>query len=334
MMTKQTSLLAPGPQVEAAIRYDMSEQDYRAASGLSNSMLKDLEVSPLRFWFRHVNHNPPMEEPSPYLIFGEALHCAVLEPGAFTSRYVQELDQADYPNVLDTVPKIREWIKSKGKEAKGQLKADVKKCARLIDPNIQFWDDIEQAHIDANHGKEMLSKDFYTRVNGCAESLLSEPVVRELLKEGHPEVSVFARDPETGVLLKSRMDWVTPSGTIPDLKTFTQKRGASIEKSIGDAIFYEKYHRQGWFYKYVASLQKNAPDRLRYINIFVESDPPHDVRIKELKAGNIYWEIARAEMQGLIRLYADCLERFGDKPWRDEQAVEELTDEDVKQFAY
>jgi hypothetical protein len=72
---------------------------------------------------------------------------------------------------------------------------------------------------------------------------------------------------------------------------------------------------------------------------FVESDQPHEVRIRQLmpKVGgevNMYWEHARIEVRDLIRKYANCLVRFGGSPWRDQQEIQALTDEDVHQFAY
>ena len=72
---------------------------------------------------------------------------------------------------------------------------------------------------------------------------------------------------------------------------------------------------------------------------FVESDEPHEVRIKTLnpsngQGSNVYWEVAGANVRKLIRLYAQCVEKYGNKPWRDHQDAADLMDEDIPQLAY
>jgi hypothetical protein len=151
-----------------------------------------------------------------------------------------------------------------------------------------------------------------------------------------------ARDKETGVLLKARMDWVAPKRTL-DLKTFSATRGKSIDKCVTDAIFYECYYRQAYFYSLIRSMQEggsgNAQTAPEFVMVFVESDRPYEVRIRSLLpkcAGNVnlYWERARVECRSLIRVYADYSERFGAKPWRLEQDVEPLMDEEMPQLAW
>jgi len=170
-----------------------------------------------------------------------------------------------------------------------------------------------------------------------AQALTEEPALRSVLANGKGEVSMTARDPETGVLLKARLDWMAPDVTL-DLKTFTVKRDGSVDKSICDAIYYEGYHRQAYFYSFVRSLVTGETPK-DFLFSFVESDQPHETRIKRLtsKRGgslNLYWEMARQECRKLIRLYADCLAQYGDDPWRDKQEISTLADEDVRQFSY
>jgi hypothetical protein len=157
--------------------------------------------------------------------------------------------------------------------------------------------------------------------------------VQKVLRRGEPEASLFATCPETGVTLKCKLDWKTPDETW-DLKTFTAKRGVSVDKAVHDAMFYEGYLRQAWFYNYVRTLAQPGY-KGPFVFAFVESEPPHEVRIKKLvPGGDLYWIQAGIEVRGLIRLYADCVERWGEKPWREERSVEKLADEDIKQLAY
>lgn len=127
------------------------------------------------------------------------------------------------------------------------------------------------------------------------------------------------------------MDWVSPSCTL-DLKTFTQMRGRSIDDSVARAIYYEGYYRQAYFYTLLRSLSGSKVSK--FVFGFVESEQPHEVRIRQLAAkghgeAHAYWERARLEVQQCIRAYAYCQERFGSEPWRSEQEVELLRDEEL-----
>jgi|SRR6185503_6034854 len=311
----------------------MPASEYFAAPGLSQSAMKDLAVSPLRYWHLHVNPDRPPDEPTSEMQFGQALHCAVLEPREFSVRYCQALDRDDIEGCLETMEDIRGWLHDRGIKPKGTKKADVIRQAVEVNPDVPIFEMIRREHYARNSGKTMLTKAIWERVTRAADSLLSEPRVREILSEGQPEVCVFRKDEETGVLLKGRLDWVSPKMTV-DPKTFSQKRGKSIDKSIADAIFYEGYYLQAFFY----ALLRGWPLDWRgdHVMPFVESEEPHEVRIKVLRATtagqpNLYWERARLECRELIRLYAECASKFGfgKTPWRYAQEMDALMDEEL-----
>ena len=79
----------------------MTHQEYASMPGLTNSMLKDLAISPLRFWARWIDPGREAIEPSAEMQFGSAVHCAVLEPSEFTKRYAAEVAVPE--GCLDTV---------------------------------------------------------------------------------------------------------------------------------------------------------------------------------------------------------------------------------------
>jgi hypothetical protein len=324
---------------------DVTNEEHHAIRALSNSGMADLAVSTLRYWYHHVNPAPkPDDEETVSQRMGSALHCAVLESEqTFEERYACELDASVWPVCLDTIADIRGWITDKGHKPKGTAKADVTRQAldlmEAIGERVPILE-VEKARFFAqNKGKTILNVEEWERVAGMAQALLDEPSLKPILAKGCPEQTIVARDPETGVLLKSRLDWMHPKVTL-DLKTFTQRRGKSIDKSIHDAIVYERYYIAAYFYSYVRSLASNEPlDRAVFVEAFVESDQPHETRIKSFmpKTGgnvNMYWELARVEVRRMIRLYADCLKKYGDEPWRDKQEVSTLTDEDVKSLAW
>lgn len=325
---------------------DITNAEHHAIRALSNSGMKDLAVSPLRYWYRWINPapKPEAEEESAAQKMGSALHCAVLESEeTFESRYARALDPSDWPVCLDTIQEIRGYITDKGEKPKGTRKDEVigqaldlmKRIGEAV-PILQ----VEQARfLAANEGKTIMHPDEWERLAGMTLALSEEPALKPILRAGKPEVSMVARDPETGVLLKARLDWMAPGVTL-DLKTFTVKRGGSIDKAIHDAIYFEGYYKQAYFYDLVRRLATGeGQGRIDFVNAFVESDQPHETRIvKQVpKRGgslNMYWETARIEVRQMIRLYADCVAKFGDDPWRDKQEISTLADEDIRQLSY
>ncbi len=137
--------------------------------------------------------------PTPAMLAGSRLHSAVLEPELFTQTY-------------GVMPKcdLRTTV---GKETKAQWERD-------------------------NPGRTPISADEYSQSMFIADALHANSTVRELLRGGHNERSVFARDPVTGVLVKCRPDSdtrITGRRVLADLKT-TER--ADAENFMGSAYRY------------------------------------------------------------------------------------------------
>lgn len=323
----------------------MPFEEYHATPGLSASGLSDLLVSPLRFWHLHINPNREPEEPTACQQFGTALHTAVLEPEHFEERYCERFNGEEIEGALDTIGDMREWLEARGFKPKGTRKADVIAQVLARDPTIPIIDVLKAEHDQRHEGKIQFNRDAWYRIGGAAQALRSEPKLYEMLHHpgGEREVSYFATHPETGVLLKARMDWVTPDVTL-DLKTFSNSREKPIDKAVTDAIWFEGYYRKGYFYSLVRALEaggtmKDAQTVPPFVLAFVESDPPHEVRIRELHrmdAGSpsMLWERARIEVNQLIQSYAYHQKRYGDRPWKAEQDIETLTDAEFPALAY
>ncbi len=311
--------------------------EYQASPGLNYSAMKDLLVSPLRFWHKWINPNRKKEEPTPEMQFGSALHCAVLEPSEVEKRYCCEIDQDDYPGCLVTMDDLRAWMKARNIPTTAARKQDLIDRIREKDPSALILQVIEENHARDNAGKVQFKKSDWYRIGGAANALRSEPEVANILsREGQAESWITNTDKDTGVLLKSRVDFVT-AREILDLKTFSQTRGKSIDKTITDALWYEGYIRQAVFYAIVHGWPNNWHGET--IFAFVESQEPHEVRLRAIRpktAGqpNLYWQIALSEVRQMIRLYAECLDKFGDRPWRDEREIDPLVDEEIPQVAY
>ncbi len=225
----------------------------------------------------------------------------------------------------------------KGSPAKGTRKDDVIRHALSLDPGVSILQEIERRHVTENQGKEILPLDSWTRLDSAVHALKDEPSVQKLLSDGKSEVPYFVQDPSSGVGLKAKMDWVAPD-FIVDLKTFSQQRGKSIDRCVNDAIWYEQYYRKAFFYSMVRAISEGenwATRKSEFVLVFVESTPPHEVRIKMLRpkfAGNanLFWERGRIEVMDCIRKYKEYMENFGpDKPWRYAAEIDTLQDEEL-----
>jgi len=324
------------PDTQAVARREPSS-DYFNSPGLSNSGLKDLAISPLRFWYLHLNPNRPIVEPTHEMHIGSAFHCAILEPDQFDQRYCRALNPDDYPGLLTTAEDMRGWLKSKGLTPHGTRKEHYIDQIQRADPNVPILEVLYAYYAAENVGKVIFGGDDWERVQGMAGALREEPNVAAILQDGKAEVALTGTDPDTGVLLKGKLDWLAPTLTM-DLKSFTQKRGKSIARSIADAIFWERYWIQSYFYALLRGWPKDFSGET--VLAFAESEEPHEVRLRRLlpKAGgqpNLYWTRAALEVRELIRVYAECMEHFGvDKPWKYAQEISTLDDQEMKGIAF
>jgi hypothetical protein len=163
-------------------------------------------------------------------------------------------------------------------------------------------------------------------------------------------------------MLKARMDYVKPAATI-DLKTFSNSRGKPTDRVVFDAIYYEGYHLQCVAYNSIRELARQqlaAGEIMTFGNVseqwlkgfveheshgfgfvFIESADPFDLRVIELRrseaagAGeNVYWSAAAMKMADLTLLYAECIERYGEQPWREPCKPHVMADADVPQLMF
>ena len=315
----------------------------RDTIGLSYSGINDLMISPLRYWHKHLNPERVKPDPTPAMEFGRAAHCAVLEPDRFDVRYCRRFDAADVEGCLQTVPDIKQWIIDKGGKPKTVAKSLLIDQAMKIDPNVPIYDVLRLVHGDKHAGKVELTAEDWERLQGVREALRNEVLLAEILAEGEAEMPFVVQ--HEGINLKARMDWITPDETL-DIKTFSDFRKIPIDKIITNAIFYEHYYRQGYFYSLIRAIANGNTDSSaaqtapRFIFVFVESDPPHETRIRELKPKEsgqacMLWERARIECNWAINIYREYMDKFGvEKPWRYAQKIEALVDEEFPALAY
>lgn len=114
-----------------------------------------------------------------------------------------------------------------------------------------------------------------------ARTVRATPEARRLLDSpGQAEISMFATDPESGVRLRGRMDWLTKEGGRPCIvdvkKTATNTHPDALTRQI--ASF--GYHQQGAFYIDLLALC-GQPDATFYL-VFVPEIGAHKPRVVQL----------------------------------------------------
>ena len=149
--------------------------------------------------------------------------------------------------------------------------------------------------------------DLVAKVDAIAEAVLANPKAAALLTlPGDVEVSLFADDPDTGVHLRGRIDKL---GTFADgrlvnidLKTTTDVRRRKIIRAIEDF----GYDVQSETYRHLLRLTHPVADIAPTHLVFVETEPPHEVRVIQL-AHPDWIDGGLHKMRRAIDIYARCI---------------------------
>ena len=162
-------------------------------------------------------------------------------------------------------------------------------------------------------GQIPLTRPEWQQVRAMADAVLSHPLAAALFTDGRPELSLFTTDPETGVELRTRPDWI--GRTIVDLKTTINANPADFDR-IAWTYHYEM--QSAWYLDEVARAGiMPDDDRLLFVN--VEKSPPYLVSVTELDAEAL--RIGRTRNREAIDMFARCL---ATDEWPGYPAVEHL----------
>lgn len=118
------------------------------------------------------------------------------------------------------------------------------------------------------------------RVRAMAKAVRTDPVAGPLFASGKPELSAYARDPQTGVMLRARIDWLRELGggrrVALDLKTDESSAPSDFETAVGKW----SYHVQQPWYEDVFELAEMPLSA--WLWVVVAKRPPHLVSVCEL----------------------------------------------------
>lgn len=262
----------PAVQIPApGIYRDIPFEEYLAWPAISNSRLNLARRSLL-----HFRENPAKETPS--LSVGRFIHAGILEPLSIPMRYaVMPQYELDAANVT----------------AKGE---------RSTSTATKYYKGKVEEFEVSHPGKEIVEQSVYENLLGIARALhASERARRYLGEPGEAEVSLLWRDPDTGLLLKARIDFL--NSAINDLKT------------CQDAILFSRsianygYHRQGGHYQ--NGLKQLTGETRPFRLIAVEKTRPWGNRAAELDQASI--DAGKDEIKRTLAAIAEA-ERTGRFP--------------------
>lgn len=349
--------------MSARIVFGMQDTDYFAVPALSQSLAKELLVSPLDGWWASwMNPARPSESETQTdsRLYGKALHKRLLEGReAFDSTFCARPNPEDHPEALRTADDIKAALRDIGEKV-GGTKDDLK--ARLIEAgtNRVFWDDLAE---ELTAGRATLKADWIAEIEARARILDAMPDVRNAIKDGMPEVSVFwTEETEYGpVPCKARFDYLRRDGFVLDLKSFDNYMRRPLETAVGNAMASGKYHLQAiWYLRACERLltafkgdsvgaEGEAPDgylsalaeakRARFGFLFVQSEGAPNILFREVAEFNTFAGLgmqansyvlrASEAMKEALRRFGLCAATFGDSPWIAPDKPRAFTDEDL-----
>ena len=161
---------------------DMPFDEYHAVEAVSASGLRMFARSPWHYRNR-VNIKPTRP-----MLRGTLAHCALLEPGAMSQRYVVT------PEDAPRRPTAAQWNAAKSSPSSEAAK--------------DWWREWEQKAA----GRDIISAEEFGLCQQQLRAIVAVPDLAQLLASGMGEVSIFWTDPDTRLYCKARLDWLQVDG--------------------------------------------------------------------------------------------------------------------------
>lgn len=138
---------------------------------------------------------------------------------------------------------------------------------------------------------------------GMHDALMAHPQATKAFKGGRPERTLVARDPQTGVWLKARPDYMPDEARyIVDYKTARSAHPRMFRRQVYDLGY---YIQAPWYLDVARLALGREPDEFWFV--VQETKPPYLFSINKLDERAIEW--GRIMSRGAINLFARCIER-------------------------
>jgi hypothetical protein len=255
---------------------------------VSSSGLRKIRLeSPADFWATSdLNDNRWENEANDAFTFGRAAHALILGDEDFNAGFA--VVPKDAPR-KPTVTQINA-------RAEGRVSDAAKK-------SFDFWDqfDADNAH------KEYLKEDDLDAIGHISRKLNADPVVQTLL-DGQAEQSLIWQDQETGIFLKSRLDMLSGTGDLADLKSTHHKDRNLLYRSIRMHGYDMQLGLATMALEHVLGIpfEPEIYEAKACILLFVYKSMPYHVMPIEVNFDALYW--ARIKCRAAINLMKKCID--------------------------
>lgn len=264
--------LAAQGVIAPSLILDMPNEHYHRMPGVSCSNLKSFRKSAAHYRFGE-------RKTSPALATGTALHTLVLEPDSFAANYVTE--PSDGPR----------------RPTKAQLNA--KKPSPDSLAAMAYWGGWDEA----NKYKMVLTYEDARMLQGIARSIREHPQARKALQcNGRAEASAFSVHAGTGLVTRSRFDFMPDEGDFSDAYVDIKTAIDAGPWGFAKAAHTYGYHMQAPFY--MDNGARVGESRERFVFIAVEKEPPYAVAVYELDADAV--SLGRETNERLMSYFAEC----------------------------
>lgn len=289
--------------LEVGIYFNLSNEDYHNDPAISCSNIKDLLISPLKYWDSSpLNPNREFRDTKAKTI-GAALHCLLMEKEKFDDDYI-------------VLPKL---------EIDSDFYREESKKPDFLS-NFELFKTKDAKTFKYFGSKTVIRQEEFEEINEAVNNLEAQGAAGSLFKDGYAEVSIFWKDEETGLMCKCRPDYLTPN-YIADYKSI-----ANIEMIERDLATY-KYHFQAAYYlEGLNQLKKSPPllpknitknwwenlintDHNNFIFAFQGKESPYLVRLKALDQEVL--DIGREKFRLGLQIYKENIEKYGVNKWED-----------------
>ncbi len=264
-----------------------NEVYHRRLAHLSNTDLGRLNRSIEHFFESRINPS----EPTSALIFGSAFHEIILEPHLFDANWIEMPDFAGIPGVTKKA-KDEEWI-AKNPEAD---KKDMPKFKPT--PAVTKKSQEEAWTLEHAQDKTILAIEDLVNLRGMSKRCKEHPILSEMLQGGVAEDVFLAVDPETGVPIKCKTDFLHNNGDINlDMKSTVDASFFQFQKSVANF----EYHRQMSFYSHVVTLVTGKAPKHNVIGS-VEKKAPWNVAVYRLDDASL--EVGESKWKKALSTFA------------------------------
>ena len=280
----------------------MDTSEYHAdTSRISATGLRYLHRSPAHYFANFLSPNRIIRPPTPAMILGTTVHCAILEPERFSRKYVCVADD-----------EICKKIGTKNPRSTAEYKAWLK----------EFRAD--------NADKEIVSLDDYNTVIDIRDAVWSHSHASKLLENVTAEKSIFFTDTDSGAMCKIRPDAIDTTSIdtpiIIELKTCEN----ATPSVFGRQAINFGYHNQAALY--VNGLMESGMSIKQPLHIFiaVEKEPPYAVAL--YYTPDRVLELGRYENAIDLKTYVDCINSGVWKGYNEELTPLQIPEWTFRQF--